>query len=74
MKFQEMALRRSIIKRSVCTKKMQIQSAEFALVRRRYHQEEEEEKTALLRIARYCTEVFVKRCRNRLGHHEKNGK
>jgi len=52
---------------------MQIQSAEFALVRRRYHQEEEE-KTALLRIARYCTEVFVKRCRNRLGHHEKNGK
>ena len=44
MKFQEMALRRSIIKRSVCTKKMQIQSAEFALARRRYHQEEEEEK------------------------------
>ena len=39
---------------------------------RGYHQEEEEEEeeeeAALLRIARYCAEVFVKRCKSRLRH------
>ena len=48
MKFQEMALRRSFASAVSRMKKMQIQSAEFALMMRGYHREEE---AALLRIA-----------------------